>query len=41
MAICDAATTGNLLYYGDVPDQAVASGDAPSFPTGDLDITQS
>jgi hypothetical protein len=41
MAICDAATVGNLLYYGDVTDQAVASGDAPSFPTGDLDITQS
>lgn len=40
MAICDASTTGNLLAYGDVTDQAVGSGDTASFAAGALDISQ-
>lgn len=39
MGIFDALTSGNLLFYADITDQAVASGDTASFPTGDIDIT--
>ena len=40
MAICDASTVGNLLWYGDVTDQAVAASDTVSFSaTGGITIT--
>ena len=39
-AICDAATTGNLLAYGTLTvSKSVQTGDTPKFDTGDLDIT--
>lgn len=39
IAICDAATLGNLLYYDNtMTDQAVNDGDTARFPAGDLDI---
>ena len=39
--ILDAASTGNLLYWGAVtPNKAVDSGDTASFAIGDLDITE-
>lgn len=39
--IFDAATSGNLLYWGDVtPNKAVASGDIARFKVGDIDITE-
>lgn len=39
-AICDAATTGNLLFYdNDLADQAVGSGDTVTFAIGAFDIT--
>jgi hypothetical protein len=40
VAICDASTAGNLLFYDNtMADQAVGNGDTASFPIGDLDIT--
>lgn len=40
VAICDALTLGNLLFFdNDMADQAVGSGDTVSFPIGDLDCT--
>lgn len=39
--ICDASANGNMLWYGDVIDQAVGSGDTASFATGDIDLAQS
>lgn len=42
VAICDAATVGNLLFYdNDMSDQAVGNGDTMKFPIGDLDATLS
>jgi len=42
VAIVDAATVGNLLFYDNaMADQAVGSGDTVSFPIGDLDVTMS
>ena len=39
-AICDAATTGELLAYGTLTvSKSVQTGDTPKFDTGDLDIT--
>lgn len=37
--ICDAATSGNPLFYGDVTDQAVDNGDTVKFLSGDIDVT--
>lgn len=40
-AICDASTTGNLLWFGDVTDQAVTTNDTVSFAaSGGITITQ-
>jgi len=40
VAILDAATLGNLLFYDNgMTDQDVDSGDTAKFPIGDLDIT--
>lgn len=40
-ALCDAATVGNLLWFGDVTDQAVNTSDPVSFAaTGGITITQ-
>lgn len=40
IGLFDAATGGNLLWYGAVtPNLAVASGVVPQFPAGDLDVT--
>jgi len=40
-ALFDAATLGNMLYFGAVDSaQAVTSGNIPRFPTGDIDITE-
>lgn len=42
LAIVDAATLGNLLFYDNgVADQAVGNGDTVRFPAGDLDISMS
>lgn len=42
VGICDAATTGNLLFYdNDMADQAVASGDTVQFAVGDLNLQMS
>lgn len=42
VAICDAATLGNLLMYdNDMADQAVGDGDTARFPVGDLDMQMS
>lgn len=42
VAICDAVTAGNLLFYdNDMADQAVGDGDTMRFPTGDLDCQMS
>lgn len=42
LAICDASTSGNLLFYeNDVTDQAVGSGSTVTVPAGSLDITMS
>lgn len=40
--IFDAATAGNLLYWGLItPNKTVNNGDpAPSFAVGDLDVTE-
>lgn len=38
-AVCDALTTGNILFYDNaIADQAVASGDTVSFAAGVYDI---
>lgn len=41
-AIFDAATAGNMLYFGPItPNKTVNNGDpAPSFAVGDLDVTE-
>lgn len=40
MVICDASTTGNALFYGDVTDNAVAASDVVSFASaGGITIT--
>jgi len=42
VGICDAATTGNLLFYDNTQaDQAVGSGDTVSYAVGVLDIEMS
>lgn len=42
VAILDAATAGNLLFYSDdIVDQTPGDGDTVQFPDGDLDITLS
>ena len=42
LAILDAATLGNLLFYDNgVSDQAVGDGDTVRFPAGDLDVSMS
>ncbi len=42
VAICDAATLGNLLMYDNaMADQAVDDGDTMRFPAGDLDMQAS
>lgn len=42
VAICSAATAGDLLFYdNDMVDQAVGNGDDVNFPIGDLDIQMS
>lgn len=39
--IFDAATTGNLLYWGDLTaSKTVGNGDTASFAAGALDVTQ-
>lgn len=39
VAIVDAATNGNLLFYDNaMADQAVGSGDTVTFPAGDIDV---
>lgn len=39
--IHDAATVGNLLYWGAIsPTKAINVGDTASFAVGDLDITE-
>jgi len=39
--IFDAATAGNLLYWGPItPNKAVNSGDTAKFAVGDLDVTE-
>jgi hypothetical protein len=40
--IFDASTSGNLLYYGDItPNQTINTGNTVTFPTGDIDISES
>lgn len=42
VAICDAVSTGNLLFYdNDMTDQAVGLGDTVEFAVGNLDIQMS
>jgi hypothetical protein len=39
--IFDAATSGNLLYWGDLTaSKAIDNGDTAKFAVGDLDITE-
>ena len=39
--IFDAATAGNLLYWGPItPNKAVNNGDTAKFAIGDLDVTE-
>lgn len=39
-ALFDAITSGNMLAHGTVvTPKAVGSGDTPTFPAGDIDIT--
>jgi len=40
-AVLDASTTGNMLLYGSVTSQAVASGDTVSFASTALSLSQS
>jgi len=40
VAVCDALTTGNLLFYSGLNTaQPIDSGDTPVFPSDDLDFT--
>jgi len=40
-AIFDAASAGNMLYWGDLTtSKAINNGDTASFPVGDIDITE-
>jgi hypothetical protein len=39
-AICDAASGGNQLYWGDCPSTAMSVGDIPRFAPGALTITE-
>jgi len=40
-AIFDAATAGNMLYWGDLTTaKTINSGDTAKIPAGDLDITE-
>jgi len=41
MAICDAVTTGNVIFHADITDETANNGDPVNFPIGDLDITLS
>ena len=42
VAICDAVTAGNLLFYDNaMTDKAVGNGDTAEFATGDLDVQAS
>ena len=39
--IFDAATSGNLLYWGALTEsKAIGTEETPSFPVGDIDITE-
>lgn len=39
-AICDASSSGNILYYGSlVPTQTVLSGNSLTFASGDITVT--
>ena len=41
MAIFDAVTAGNMLYWGDLTvSKAINSGDTAKFATGDIDISE-
>ena len=40
-AVLDASSAGNMLLYGSVTSQAVASGDTVSFASGQLSLSQS
>ena len=37
VVVYDAATVGNLLWWGSITSQAVAAGVTPSIPIGDAD----
>ena len=40
-ALCDAATLGNQLYWGDLTaPKTIDNGDTAKIPAGDLDITE-
>ncbi len=40
-AIMDAATVGNMLYWGDLTaSKTIDTGDTAKIPAGDLDITE-
>ena len=40
-ALCDAATVGNQLYWGDLTaSKTIDNGDTAKIPAGDLDITE-
>lgn len=40
-AILDAATLGNILYWGDLTvSKVINSGDSAQFPVGDLDVSE-
>ena len=41
MAIVDALTSGNLLFYDDITDDTPDDGDTVKFPAGDLDVSLS
>lgn len=41
MAVVDASSTGNMLFYADIADQAVGTDDYLFFAAGDLDVSQS
>ena len=39
IALLDAATNGNLLFYDNTPSQAIGDGDSVNIPSGDFDIS--
>lgn len=39
-AVLDASSAGNMLFFGAVPSNAVATGDTPSLAAGALDFSQ-